>query len=145
MRLFRVRENPMLNWGLIGAGTIGREWMVPAIGAQPDSTVAGVASSSPGRAKLYADELGIPKAYSSVDDLLADSAIDAVYISTTNEWHEPQALAAIAAGKHVLCENPWPCRSTARGEWSRQPPRQVSFWGPTITCETRRLTVQCAN
>jgi len=106
MRLFRVRENPMLNWGLIGAGTIGREWMVPAIGAQPDSTVAGVASSSPGRAKLYADELGIPKAYSSVDDLLADSAIDAVYICTTNEWHEPQALAAIAAGKHVLCEKP---------------------------------------
>ena len=39
-------------------------------------------------------------------DLLADPTIDAVYISTTNEWHEPQALAAVAAGKHVLCEKP---------------------------------------
>src|SRR4051812_37637710 len=97
---------PMLLWGVIGAGTIGREWMVPAINAQPDSMVAGVASSNPERGRLYAKELGIPGAYSSVADLLADSTISAVYISTTNEWHEPQALEAIAAGKHVLCEKP---------------------------------------
>jgi 1,5-anhydro-D-fructose reductase (1,5-anhydro-D-mannitol-forming) len=96
----------MLKWGLIGASTIGREWMVAAIGAQPDSTVAVVASSSAERARRYADELGIPMAYSSVADLLAEPAIDAVYISTTNEWHEPHVLAAIAAGKHVLCEKP---------------------------------------
>ncbi len=96
----------MLQWGVIGASTIGREWMVPAIDAQPDSRVAGVASSSPERARRYAAELGIPRAYSSIAELLADSAIDAVYISSTNEWHESQALAAIAAGKHVLCEKP---------------------------------------
>ena len=96
----------MLLWGVIGAGTIGREWMVPAINAQPDSMVAAVASSNPERGRLYAKELGIPRAHSSVADLLADPTINAVYISTTNEWHEPQALAAIAAGKHVLCEKP---------------------------------------
>jgi 1,5-anhydro-D-fructose reductase (1,5-anhydro-D-mannitol-forming) len=96
----------MLRWGLVGASTIGREWMVPAINAQPDSTVAAVASSSPERARRYAGELGIPKVFASVGDLLAEPTIDAIYISTTNEWHEPQALAAIAAGKHVLCEKP---------------------------------------
>src|SRR5215217_7666022 len=96
----------MLRWGLIGASTIGREWMVPAINSQPDSTVAAVTSSSPERARRYADELGIPTAFASVADLLAEPTIDAIYISTTNEWHEPQALAAIAAGKHVLCEKP---------------------------------------
>jgi 1,5-anhydro-D-fructose reductase (1,5-anhydro-D-mannitol-forming) len=96
----------MLRWGLIGASTIGREWMVPAIDAQPDSTVAAVGSSSPERARRYADELGIPKVYDSVADLLAEPTIDAVYISTTNEWHESQALAAVTAGKHVLCEKP---------------------------------------
>jgi 1,5-anhydro-D-fructose reductase (1,5-anhydro-D-mannitol-forming) len=96
----------MLRWGLVGASTIGREWMVPAINAQPDSTVAAVASSSPERARRYAGELGIPKAFASVGDLLAEPTIDAIYISTTNEWHEPQALAAIAAEKHVLCEKP---------------------------------------
>ena len=96
----------MLRWGLIGASTIGREWMVPAIGAHPDSMVAAVASSSPERARRYADELGIPIAHASVADLLAEPTIDAVYISTTNEWHEPQVLAAVVAGKHVLCEKP---------------------------------------
>src|SRR5215208_901330 len=96
----------MLRWGLIGASTIGRGWMVPAINSQPDSTVVAVTSSSPERARRYADELGIPKAFASVADLLAEATIGAIYISTTNEWHEPQALAAIAAGKHVLCEKP---------------------------------------
>jgi 1,5-anhydro-D-fructose reductase (1,5-anhydro-D-mannitol-forming) len=96
----------MLQWGVVGASTIGREWMVPAIGAQPDSMVAALVSTDPERGRRYADDLGIPTVYSSVTDLLADSAIDAVYISTTNEWHESQTLAAIAAGKHVLCEKP---------------------------------------
>jgi 1,5-anhydro-D-fructose reductase (1,5-anhydro-D-mannitol-forming) len=96
----------MLRWGLIGASTIGREWMAPAIGAQPDSMVAAVVSSDPERATTYAADLGIPKAHASVDELLADPDIDAVYISTTNEWHEPQVLAAVAARKHVLCEKP---------------------------------------
>ena len=96
----------MLQWGVIGASTIGREWMVPAIGAQPDSMVVALASSDAERGRRYADELGISTVYSSVTDLLADTAIDAVYISTTNEWHEPQTLEAVAAGKHVLCEKP---------------------------------------
>src|SRR5215207_6277100 len=96
----------MLQWGVIVASTIGREWMVPAIGAQPDARVAAVASSDSERGRRYADALSIPRTYPSVADLLADQAIDAVYISTTNEWHEPQALAAVAAGKHVLCEKP---------------------------------------
>ncbi len=96
----------MLQWGVIGASTIGREWMVPAINAQPDSVVAALASSDPDRGRRYADQLGIPNVYASHMDLVADEAIDAVYISTTNEWHKSQALAAVAAGKHVLCEKP---------------------------------------
>ena len=96
----------MVQWGVVGASTIGREWMVPAINAQPDSVVAAVTSSSPERGARYAHDLGIPTVYSSLAELLADPAIDAVYVGTTNEWHEPQALAAIEAGKHVLCEKP---------------------------------------
>jgi 1,5-anhydro-D-fructose reductase (1,5-anhydro-D-mannitol-forming) len=80
--------------------------MVPAILAQPDSTVAAVASSDPARARRFASELGIPRAHGSVADLLADPEIDVVYISTTNEHHEPQTIAAAQAGKHVLCEKP---------------------------------------
>ena len=96
----------MLKWGVIGASTIGREWMVPAINAQPDSAVVALASSDPERGRRYGDDLGIATVRSSLEELLEDAAIDAVYISTTNEWHESQTLVAVAAGKHVLCEKP---------------------------------------
>lgn len=95
-----------LRWGMLGASTIGHEWMAPAINAQPDSEVVAVAGGNAERSAAYAVELGIPTAYGSVDKLLADSTIDVVYISSTNDWHEPQALAAAAAGKHVMCEKP---------------------------------------
>ena len=94
-----------VKWGLIGASTIARQFMINAIRAQEDGEVATVMSSSPERATAYARENGIPAAVSSLDALLG-SGIDAVYISTTNELHLEQALAAIKAGKHVLCEKP---------------------------------------
>jgi 1,5-anhydro-D-fructose reductase (1,5-anhydro-D-mannitol-forming) len=91
---------------MIGASTIGREWMAPAIAAQSDSRVVAVASSAPDRARQYADDLGLPGGAMPIADLLANPEIDVVYISTTNELHEPQTLAAAAAGKHALCEKP---------------------------------------
>ena len=60
----------------------------------------------PRAARAYAADNGIARSYDSVDALLADPAVDAVYISTTNELHRAQTLAAAAAGKHVLCEKP---------------------------------------
>lgn len=94
-----------VKWGLIGASTIARQFMISAIRAQPNSEIAAVMSSSPERATSYAKENGIPLAVSTLDELLG-SDIDAVSISTTNELHLEQALAAIRAGKHVLCEKP---------------------------------------
>jgi 1,5-anhydro-D-fructose reductase (1,5-anhydro-D-mannitol-forming) len=79
--------------------------MIGAIRAQADGEVAAVMSSSADRAVAYARENGIPAAFSTIDDILA-ADIDAVYISTTNELHLEQALAAARAGKHVLCEKP---------------------------------------
>ncbi len=95
-----------IRWGLIGASTIAREWMIGAIRAQPDGDVVAVMSSNADRARAYAAENNIPKAYDSLDALLADPQIDAVYISTTNELHRDQAIAAARAGKHVLAEKP---------------------------------------
>ncbi|GLS37374.1 1,5-anhydro-D-fructose reductase [Mesorhizobium tianshanense] len=94
-----------VKWGLIGASTIARQFVISAIRAQPNSEIAAVMSSSPERATSYAKENGIPLAVSTLDELLG-SDIDAVYISTTNELHLEQALAAIMARKHVLCEKP---------------------------------------
>lgn len=94
-----------VRWGLIGASTIARQFVIDAIRGQADGEVAVVMSSSAERAENYARENGIPDAVSSLDALLG-ADIDAVYISTTNELHLEQALAAAKAGKHVLCEKP---------------------------------------
>jgi 1,5-anhydro-D-fructose reductase (1,5-anhydro-D-mannitol-forming) len=93
-------------WGLIGASTIAREHMVSAIRAQSGHHIVAVHSSSPSRANAFAQENAIPSAYSDLAALLADPAVDVVYVSTTNELHHHQVLAAAAAGKHVLCEKP---------------------------------------
>jgi 1,5-anhydro-D-fructose reductase (1,5-anhydro-D-mannitol-forming) len=94
-----------VRWGLIGASTIARQFMINAIRAQADGDIAALMSASPERATAYARENSIPLAVSTLDGLLS-ADIDAVYISTTNELHLEQALAAARAGKHVLCEKP---------------------------------------
>ena len=95
-----------MKWGLIGASTIASQFMIDAIRAQPDNHIESVMSSSPERGREFAAGHGIPGSTADLDALLSDPGIDAVYISTTNEKHRPQALAAFAAGKHVLCERP---------------------------------------
>ena len=93
-------------FGLIGASTISRERMV---GAMNDSGVAlpvAVYSREMGRGRAFADEMGIPKAYDRLDDMLTDPEIDGVYVASTNERHHREVLACAAAGKHVLCDKP---------------------------------------
>lgn len=95
----------MTRWGLIGASTIAREWVIGAIRANGGEIVS-VMSTSAERGAAYAREQGIAKAVTDLDALVSDADIDAVYISTTNELHREQAIAAARAGKHVLCEKP---------------------------------------
>lgn len=95
-----------MKWLLVGASTIAAEYMISAIRAQSGGSVAYVVSGSEKRAAEYAAKHQIPRYGSDLDVALASSDIDAVYISSTNEKHLPQAMAAIAAGKHVLCEKP---------------------------------------
>lgn len=95
----------MTRWGLIGASTIAHEWVIDAIRATGGEVVS-VMSASAERGGKYADEHGISKAVTSVEALVGDANVDAVYISTTNELHAEQAIAAARAGKHILCEKP---------------------------------------
>ncbi len=68
--------------------------------------IAGVASSSPESAARAAEALGVERGYASAAELLADDTIDVVHICTPNTTHAELAFAAIAAGKHVICEKP---------------------------------------
>jgi 1,5-anhydro-D-fructose reductase (1,5-anhydro-D-mannitol-forming) len=94
---------PATKWGLIGATTIAKEWMVDAI-RQAGGEVVCVFSRDSYRGSDYAAACGIPNSTTDLRRLLAD--VDAVYISTTNERHQDECLAAAAAGRHVLCEKP---------------------------------------
>ena len=94
----------MTRWGLIGASNIAREWVIGAI-RETGGEVVSVMSSNAARAQDYAAANGIANATDSLDALLS-ADVNAVYISTTNELHRDQTLAAAKAGKHVLCEKP---------------------------------------
>jgi 1,5-anhydro-D-fructose reductase (1,5-anhydro-D-mannitol-forming) len=93
-----------MKWALIGASDIASTRVIPAIKLAGDE-VYGVMSSSADRASTYAGANGISHSTTSLEELLA-WPVDAVYISTTNELHAQQAIAAAKAGKHILCEKP---------------------------------------
>jgi 1,5-anhydro-D-fructose reductase (1,5-anhydro-D-mannitol-forming) len=92
-----------IRWGLIGATTIGKEWVIGAI-RQAGGEVTSIFSRNADRGAAYAKECAIPRSTPDLRALLAD--VDAVYIATTNERHRDECLAAAAAGRHVLCEKP---------------------------------------
>ncbi|WP_236021232.1 Gfo/Idh/MocA family protein [Sedimentimonas flavescens] len=95
-----------VKWALLGASTIAGQYMVSAIRAQTDGAVRWVVSGKAERARAFAQAHRIELWSTSVEEALEDQAVQAVYISTTNEKHYPLAMAAIGAGKHVLCEKP---------------------------------------
>jgi predicted dehydrogenase len=95
-----------VSWGLIGAINVAREWMIDAIRSQPGNEIVTVMSSDADRAAKYAKANDITGHSTSLDAVFSDPRVNAVYISTTNELHKAQTIAAAGAGKHVLCEKP---------------------------------------
>lgn len=95
-----------MRWALIGASTIASQYVIGAIRAQADGEVVRLVSGSAARARQYAADHGIAESATDLDQALSDPRVAAVYVSSTNEKHHEQAMAAIAAGRHVLCEKP---------------------------------------
>ena len=91
-------------WGLIGASTIARQYMIEAIRAQAGHDVVAVMSRSAERAAAFAAENRIASAHDSLDALLANPAVQVVYVSTTNELHLAQVLAAAGRYEEALTE-----------------------------------------
>jgi 1,5-anhydro-D-fructose reductase (1,5-anhydro-D-mannitol-forming) len=95
-----------LGWGIIGASDIAARFMIPAIRRQPDAEVVAVMSRTPQWSRAFAVTNSIPDHHTSVADLLANPAVDIVYVCSDNRLHREQTLAAFKAGKPVLCEKP---------------------------------------
>jgi len=94
-----------LAWGIVGTGAIAGDF-VRALRGSRRCRVLSACGSSPEKAAQFAGRFRLPRSARTLEELCADPEVQAVYIATPHPLHEPQALVAIAAGKHVLCEKP---------------------------------------
>jgi predicted dehydrogenase/aryl-alcohol dehydrogenase-like predicted oxidoreductase len=95
-----------LNWGLLGAGAIARAFAKGL--SQSDTGIAyAVASRAKDKSDAFAKEHGVTKSYGSYEEMLADPAVHAVYVSTPHPLHAEWAIKVLNAGKHVLVEKPF--------------------------------------
>jgi len=91
----------MLNWVVIGIGDITTKRVIPAIQAEARSRLYGIVTRDPAKAEAYKTRV-----WTALDDALGDAAVHAVYVASPVFLHAPQTIAALRAGKHVLCEKP---------------------------------------
>src|SRR3954447_13087611 len=95
-----------VRWGVLSTANIGRRAVLPAIQRSRNGELVAVASRDADKARAFAADLGIPRAYASYEQLLADPEIEAVYIPLPNSMHREWTIKAAQAGKHILCEKP---------------------------------------
>ncbi len=96
-----------VSWGVLSTAKIGWEKVIPAMQQSALCSIDAIASRNVDSAKTWATKLGIPTAYGSYEDLLADPQIEAIYNPLPNDLHVEWTLKAARAGKHVLCEKPF--------------------------------------
>lgn len=95
-----------VGWAIISTGRHPDARMAPAINKARNSRLVAVMSRDLERAKAFAARHGARRAYDSLEAVLADPDVQAVYIASPNYLHAEQTVAAVRAGKHVLCEKP---------------------------------------
>jgi predicted dehydrogenase len=96
-----------LRFGVLGAARITPNALLEPAGRDPEVRVLAVAARSEDTARAFAFRHGIPRVHPTYDALLADPDVDAVYNPSPNGLHGHWTLAALRAGKHVLCEKPF--------------------------------------
>ena len=95
-----------LKWGVLGAGSVAQRRAMPAIQKATGAELHALFSRDATRAKQLAAEHNATTSYNSVDDLLTDTELDAIYVSTPVNLHCEQVIAAAERGLHVLCDKP---------------------------------------
>src|SRR5689334_155495 len=105
-----------LRIGILGAARIAPAALIRPARTTPGVTVAAVAARDVNRAKAFARKHGVGAVHGSYEELLADESLDAIYNPLPNGLHAKWTIAALQAGKHVLCEKPF----TANAAEARQ-------------------------
>jgi xylose dehydrogenase (NAD/NADP) len=95
-----------LRWGILGTGNIAKQFCT-GLATASRGRAAAVGSRTDASAGAFGDAFKIPNRHGSYEAMLADSDVDAVYVSLPNSMHHQWTIAALKAGKHVLCEKPF--------------------------------------
>src|SRR6266498_449681 len=95
-----------VRWGILSTSNFAQAKVIPALLKCERVEVAAIASRDQARAYEVAGRFGIPKAYGSYEELLADPEIEVIYNPAPNHLHVPWSIKALEAGKHALCEKP---------------------------------------
>lgn len=95
-----------VKWGVLGVAGIAVTKVIPGFQKSEWTEVVAIASRDGERARAAAADLGIPRAYGSYEELLADPEVEVIYNPLPNHLHVPWTAKAARAGKHVLCEKP---------------------------------------
>lgn len=95
-----------VRWGQLSTANIGVAKVLPGMKHAQHCEIVAISSRRLADAQAAAKKLGIPKAYGSYEELLADPEVDAIYNPLPNHLHVPWSIKALEAGKHVLCEKP---------------------------------------
>src|SRR2546427_8216538 len=93
-------------WALVSTGRHADTLVAPAIRGAEDTQLVAVCSRDQAQAEAFADKHGAQAAYTSLEALVADARVDAVFIASPNFLHAPYTAIAAQAGKHVLVEKP---------------------------------------
>jgi predicted dehydrogenase len=105
----------MTGWAVVGLGDIARRRVLPALHElckeslsrnKSINKIRAVVSRDPEKARIECEKFGVERIYSTLEGALADPEVTSVYVATPVALHAPQTIAALAAGKHVLCEKP---------------------------------------
>lgn len=95
-----------IRWGVLSTADIGVKKVIPGMQLGKYCEITAISSRNLETARAAAKQLGIPKAYGSYEELLADPEIEAVYNPLPNHLHVPWSIKTLEAGKHILCEKP---------------------------------------
>jgi predicted dehydrogenase len=98
-------KTKLVSWGILGTGGIAHKF-AKGLSASKTGKLEAIGSRTVHSAEAFAAEFGVPRRYAAYEALLADPAIDAVYISLPNHLHLEWVLRCAEAGKHILCEKP---------------------------------------
>src|SRR5438477_2407796 len=100
-----------LSWGISGAGAVVRRHVAPAMQGLASHRIAAITRRDEALARQFAGEFAVPRFYTRPEHLLADPAVNAVYIATPPSSHAALTALTAQAGKHVLYEKPIACSS----------------------------------